>query len=273
MKRIKVLLGNDDYYFGNGLAKLLRTRNFYVITRPDDGNLIYDAIRNELPDVVILEPFLHSESTKYVIEKTLLSRLHKPNFIVVSDDATQFNENDAKEIGADFYMQNPLDIDLLFEKIISLVGGNLNVEQYKLSLGHEILHSSVEIEVLTTNALQRIGVPQHLKGFRYLRFSINSAIEDPSLLDNITKVLYPAVAKMYNTTSQRVERSIRHAIDIAWQRGSYDTMIEYFGEKKDYFSQKPTNREFIATVTDKISLMLKAKDNDINLDSLGKLPV
>ena len=163
-------------------------------------------------------------------------------------------EREAIQAGASYYLLNPFDADELAARILSLatVGGKI-----------EPLHRRAEtsgsstLEMRVTEIIHQIGVPAHIKGYQYLRDSILMAIEDEEIINAVTKRLYPAVAKKHGTTSSRVERAIRHAIEVAWDRGDVDVLNSYFGYTIHNGRGKPTNSEFIAMISDKFRLQLK----------------
>ena len=144
-----------------------------------------------------------------------------------------------------YFMLKPFEISALGERITSLTQGGMTGRN---APGTE------NMEIVVTDVIHQLGVPAHIKGYHYLREAILSSIEDPELLESVTKLLYPTVAKRFDTTSSRVERAIRHAIEIAWDRGNLDTLNAFFGYTVNTCKGKPTNSEFIALITDKLRL-------------------
>ena len=144
-------------------------------------------------------------------------------------------------------MLKPFDVNSLGDRIISLVQGT----------GVKKETSDQDMEVVVTEVIHQLGVPAHIKGYHYLREAILASLEDKELLESVTKMLYPTVAKKFDTTSSRVERAIRHAIEIAWDRGDLDTLNSFFGYTVNTCKGKPTNSEFIALITDKLRLQYK----------------
>lgn len=168
-----------------------------------------------------------------------------PVFIVTSAYDNEFIERQIMDNGASRFLLKPYDADDLCSAINSALGDRAN------SL-------SDDMEIVVTDIIHQLGVPAHIKGYHYLRTAILYSIEDKNLLDSVTKLLYPTVAGIYETTSSRVERAIRHAIEIAWDRGNVDTLNSFFGYTVDTGKGKPTNSEFIALITDKLRLRYKA---------------
>ena len=158
--------------------------------------------------------------------------------------------------GASYFMLKPFDIKVLGERIKAI----LDIDTDITSEGH-IVHkrqSPANLEIIVTDIIHQIGVPAHIKGYHYLREAIICSVNDKEMLESVTKLLYPAVAKKFSTTPSRVERAIRHAIEIAWDRGDIDTLNGFFGYTINTGKGKPTNSEFIALITDKISLKFRA---------------
>ena len=205
--KIKILIGDDTAQYGVSCASSLRNLGFFVITRPKDGLIIYEAIKNETPDVVIIEAVMPNLDAIELIKKIQDSSYKKPQFIVTSSYENSF------------------------------IDPNL--------------------EIIVTDIIHQIGVPAHIKGYHYLREAIIQSVNDKEMLESVTKLLYPAVAKKFSTTPSRVERAIRHAIEIAWDRGDLDILNSFFGYTVNTGKGKPTNSEFIALITDKICLKYK----------------
>lgn len=168
---------------------------------------------------------------------------HRPLFIITSSYENEFLERQTMEQGASYFMLKPFEISTLGKRILGLAEGNRSAASQEENL-----------EVVVTEMIHQLGVPAHIKGYHYLRAAILASIDDQSLLDSVTKMLYPTVAKKFDTTSSRVERAIRHAIEIAWDRGDLDTINSFFGYTVNNCKGKPTNSEFIALLTDKLRL-------------------
>ena len=163
-------------------------------------------------------------------------------------------ERETLNSGACYYFLKPFDMNILAQRIIRLSGWKNTATP--ILLKNKVLTDS-ELEVMVTEIIHQIGVPAHIKGYQYLRTSIEKCIESPDMLGSVTKILYPTVAKQYSTTASRVERAIRHAIEVAWDRGDVEVLSSFFGYTIDSDRGKPTNSEFIAMISDKIRLLLK----------------
>lgn len=250
--KIKVLVGDEGTEFAVACQASLREQGFYVISRPRDGQVILEAIRNEAPDVVLIDYALPSIDAIELIKKVNGSGYKKPAFIVSSVYSSSFIERGVMEAGASLFMIRPFDIEILGDRIRSLLGfGEASYDNTQTG--------SAGLDVIVTDIIHKIGVPAHIKGYHYLREAIIQSVNDSQMLESITKILYPTVAKCFDTTPSRVERAIRHAIEIAWDRGDIDTLNSYFGYTINTGKGKPTNSEFIALITDKIKLSGKAR--------------
>lgn len=251
-QKIKVLIGDDSAEFGVKLASSLRGAGFYVLARPKDGAKLYEAILSERPDVVVLDAVMPNLDAPELLKRLDAKSPDSVNAIVVSSFDNPLVERMAAQAGAKYFMRKPFEPQSLAEKINAVMGlcdGSAEEDEEKLKLG---------LEITVTDVIHKIGVPAHIKGYHYLREAIILAILDSETLESVTKVLYPTVAKKFKTTASRVERAIRHAIEIAWDRGDIDTLNSYFGYTIDAGKGKPTNSEFIALIADKINLKRKA---------------
>lgn len=243
--KIRVLIGDDSAENGVSVANKLRERGMYAYTRRKDCNVILDSIKNDPPDVVVIDITLQNGDVLAIMKKVKELGVKFPVFVVTSSYDNEFIERQVMENGASKFLLKPYDADDLCSAINSALGDRAN------SL-------SDDMEVVVTDIIHQLGVPAHIKGYYYLRTAILYSIEDKTLLDSVTKLLYPTVAGIYDTTSSRVERAIRHAIEIAWDRGNVDTLNSFFGYTVDTGKGKPTNSEFIALITDKLRLRYKA---------------
>ncbi|MBE6837206.1 MAG: sporulation transcription factor Spo0A [Ruminococcus sp.] len=252
--KIKILIGDDSVEFGVCYASALREKDFYVITRSKDGRVLFDAIRNEQPDVVICDAVLPNLDAIELLKRINASDMKKPLMIITSNYDNPFVEKAVMANGAAYFLLRPFDIDVLAERIkelmgVSVVSGN--------SSNNYTNNNAFNLEIVVTDMIHQIGVPAHIKGYHYLREAIILSIFDYEMLESVTKQLYPAVAKKFQTTASRVERAIRHGIETAWDRGNVNTINSIFGCTIDINKGKPTNSEFIAMVTDKIRLNYK----------------
>ncbi|MBE6851719.1 MAG: sporulation transcription factor Spo0A [Ruminococcus sp.] len=243
----KILIGDDSADYGITTASALRGYGLYAITRRKDGNVLLNTILDEKPDVVIIDSTMPHMDAIELIKRTKAEAPVFPAFIVTSGYDNPFVEHQIMELGAAYFMLKPFDISTLAERILSLVS-------------HEQSNAAnpQDLEIIVTDVIHQLGVPAHIKGYHYLRAAILASIDNAELLESVTKLLYPTVAMKFNTTSSRVERAIRHAIEIAWDRGDLDILNSFFGYTVNTCKGKPTNSEFIALITDKLRLQQKS---------------
>ncbi len=253
-KQIKILLVDNSEHFGVPCAKIMRENGVDVEIVEKDGKKAVDAICALHPDVVMLDFFLPHMDAITVIKNTYTKSLaHVPQFMVMSGFDNPNLEREAILGGADYFIIKPFDAAQMAMRIRTLCG---KVKQSdKAETVSDTRDASLEMRV--TEIIHQIGVPAHIKGYQYLRDAILMAIEDDDIINAVTKRLYPAVAKKHATTSSRVERAIRHAIEVAWDRGDVDVLNAYFGYTIHTGRGKPTNSEFIAMIADKFRLQLK----------------
>lgn len=248
VNKIKVLIGDDSVEYGITCASTLRNMGMYAVTRPKDGGVLFETIKNDSPDVVIVDAILPHMDAIELIKKVQALGGKKPEFIVTSSYDNPFIERQVMQNGAAYFMLKPFDINSLGDRINALIDGTAT------DAGE---NSAEDMEVVVTEVIHQLGVPAHIKGYHYLREAILASLDDSELLESVTKMLYPTVAKKFDTTSSRVERAIRHAIEIAWDRGNLDTLNSFFGYTVNTCKGKPTNSEFIALITDKLRLQYK----------------
>ena len=254
-KKLRVLLMDDSHEFGHPCANMLRTHGMEVVSREKDGSAIINEIKRCKPDVVIMDVFMpHLDALGVLTQLKNAGLKQKPVCMVISESDNRTLESKLLKSGADYYFMRPVDPELIAERIYQFTG--LPPEPGR-TREQGAMYSDNELEVMITEVIHLLGVPAHIKGYHYLRTAILLAIQDASYVGAVTKQLYPAVAKLHATTSSRVERAIRHAIEVAWDRGDVDTLQGYFGYTVHNFRGKPTNSEFIALVADKLRLRIK----------------
>lgn len=250
--KCKVLIGDDTLNFGMICSEILEKRNFQVILRPRDGIEVYEAIKTQSPDIVIMDSNMPHIDAYGVLKSFHKNSSNIPYFVVTSNYESAYQEKELLENGASYFMLKPFDYNLLCDRVSSLAKQIVTQPVQKSFVAEDI-------EVLVTQVIHQIGVPAHIKGYHYLREAIILSIEDSEMINSVTKVLYPTVAKKFKTTSSRVERAIRHGIEVAWDRGDVDVLNSYFGYTVHTGRGKPTNSEFIAMIADRLSLQLKKK--------------
>ncbi len=251
----KIIIADNSDGFGKPLCRLLCERGKHAETTLKDGRILLDAMVQQQPDVVVLDMFLPHLDALGILNALPTAGLKKRPCVLVlfSFDSPEL-EREVLAAGADYFFLQPFDLGEMATRIEAFCGdGDVAVRRVTASTGKP---STLEMQV--TEMLHQIGVPAHIKGYQYLRDGILMAIDDEEVINSITKRLYPAVAKRFKTTSSRVERAIRHAIEVAWDRGDVDVLDHYFGYTVHTERGKPTNSEFIAMIADNFRLQLRA---------------
>jgi two-component system response regulator (stage 0 sporulation protein A) len=198
-----------------------------------------------------MDVFMNGTDAIEVMDYIRDSLSEKPLVILFSAIASSDFEEQMISAGADYYFVKPANPMTVAKRVDRMIDWKLRKRQVQLQ------STSDDIEIIISDIMRQIGVPAHIKGYQYLRTSIMYCIDDPTMLESVTKILYPSVAKKYNTTASRVERAIRHAIEVAWDRGDVEVLSSYFGYTIQAQRGKPTNSEFIAMISDKLKLLLK----------------
>lgn len=256
-RKIKTLISDDTQEFFGVCAESLKGCGAELIAVPRDGIKLLEEISKSAPEVIIMDAFMPNLDGEGVLKA--LDKLDvdsRPGIIVVSSFSSRKLENDMLAAGADCFMAKPLDYGKLAMKIHELSRTQNRAATVRKSKTAYISEDNLEITI--TEIIHQIGVPAHIKGYHYLRFAIMTAVENPDIINAVTKQLYPTVAKKFETTSSRVERAIRHAIEVAWDRGDVDVLNSYFGYTIHNSRGKPTNSEFIAMISDKLRIGMKS---------------
>lgn len=255
--KLKVLIADDSGDFGQNCAKVLKNYGMEVVLCEKDGQKLITAVNKERADIVIADVFMPNIDILGVLKNIQeKAKSERPMVMVMSNFDNQRLEKETLEAGASYYFLKPIDLNTMAERIIKLSGWKN--DNAPLILNKSAVTTDVQLELLITEIIHQVGVPAHIKGYHYLRDAILMSVKDTSMINSVTKILYPTVAKKHQTTSSRVERAIRHAIEVAWDRGDLDTLDSYFGYTVQNTRGKPTNSEFIAMISDKIRLDLKA---------------
>jgi len=254
-KKLKIVIADDSSDLVQNCAKTFSAYGMTVTLCPKDGNRILKTVKEVKPDVILADVFMPNLDLLGVLN-TLKEQETKTRPLVMA--MTSFdNERLEKELfdaGIDYYFLKPFDVTTTAERIIQLAGREN--EKTPLIIKNNVV-TDPELEMLITEILHEIGVPAHIKGYHYLREAIILSIKNSEIVNSVTKLLYPTVAKNHGTTASRVERAIRHAIEVAWDRGDIDVLNSYFGYTIQNERGKPTNSEFIAMISDKLRLKLK----------------
>ena len=246
-----VIIADNSEEFCSSLASALTNqKGFQVLGSANDGEQAINMVRDRKPQVLVLDLMLAKKDGLAVL-KAIASMEHKPVTLATSRFVTDYVASAAANLGVRYLMVKPCDMSALVERLEEIRGGNNQQKSFPQR------QSSNNIESMVTSIIHEIGVPAHIKGYQYLREAIIIAVNDMDVINAITKVLYPQVAKAFQTTPSRVERAIRHAIEVAWDRGDLDTLQRFFGYTVSNTKGKPTNSEFIALIADKLQLQLK----------------
>ena len=246
-----IIADNSEEFCSSLTAALHQTDRFRVLKTASDGEQAIQLVTEHKPDILVLDLMLAKKDGISVL-KAISGLEKKPTVLATSGFITEYVASAAANLGVRYLMLKPCDMSALVERLEEVRGG----ENLRTPASRHTNQQS--IETLVTNIIHEIGVPAHIKGYQYLREAIIIAVEDMDVINAITKILYPQVAKTFQTTPSRVERAIRHAIEVAWDRGDLDTLQRFFGYTVSNTKGKPTNSEFIALIADKLQLQLKS---------------
>ena len=248
-----VFIADSAEEFCAGLTGALqRAGGFQILGTANDGEAAIRAILDKKPDVLVLDLMLRKQDGISVL-KAIAGMERRPLTLATSGFITEYVSAAAAGLGVRYLMLKPCDMTVLVERLTEIRGG----ENRRMPIRR---CDKTSIETMVTGIIHEIGVPAHIKGYQYLREAIIIAVNDMDVINAITKVLYPQVAKTFQTTPSRVERAIRHAIEVAWDRGDLDTLQRFFGYTVSNTKGKPTNSEFIALIADRLQLQLKGAD-------------
>ncbi|MGN0160404.1 MAG: sporulation transcription factor Spo0A [Lachnospiraceae bacterium] len=265
MEKINIVAADDN----EGILELIDTlvsneEDMQIVGKASNGVDAVKIIKEKKPDVVLLDVIMPKLDGLGVLEELSndSNMPSQPNYIMLSAVGKDNITENAFNLGAEYYMVKPFDVNFLLKKIRecrrSLPGssGAKRSQNFNNEGGiperKEISDQSLELEI--TGIIHEIGVPAHIKGYQYIRDAILMSIRDREMINSITKILYPTISKKYQTTPSRVERAIRHSIEVAWNRGNPDIIEDYFGYTVSDGRGKPTNSEFIALIADKLRL-------------------
>ncbi|MBQ8659876.1 MAG: sporulation transcription factor Spo0A [Bacilli bacterium] len=244
--KIKVLVVDDNEVSVSLMKNYFNNSEVTIMDVALNGLEAVNLLSDNNYDVILLDLIMPVRDGFYVLDYLKDNKINIPVIVVSS-----YNESDTirkvSEYGVKYYALKPFNLDDIKARIIDLYNNKVNNDSII-----ELSNKSLQIEV--TNILHSLGIPSHIKGYQYIRSGILMVYENPSFIGSITKELYPGISNKFNTSIQRVERAIRHAIEIAWLRGDIDLMEEIFGHSVDIDRAKPTNSEFIVTIADKLRL-------------------
>ncbi|MDR3589979.1 MAG: sporulation transcription factor Spo0A [Negativicutes bacterium] len=254
---IKVAMADDSKEFSFILQEHLSQQNdIELVGVAYNGEQILDIISEKEPDVVMLDIIMPQLDGIGVLERINLSQSRRPKIIALTALGQESLVQRVIELGADYYLLKPFNLDSLTMRIRELAG----TPERKVIPQNTVTRQTIEsrpVDAEVTDVIREIGVPAHIKGYQYLREAITMLVENSSFLGAVTKELYPTVAKKYATTPSRVERAIRHSIEVAWNRGNIDLINQLFGCNVNMDKGKPTNSEFMAMIADKLRLQMR----------------
>ncbi|OGX68304.1 MAG: sporulation transcription factor Spo0A [Paenibacillus sp. RIFOXYA1_FULL_44_5] len=259
MQKIRVMLADDNREFTNLLQEYISEQKDMTISGVAyNGNEVLHLLeQGDIPDVLILDIIMPHLDGLGVLEKIRVMNLSpQPKIIMLTAFGQENITQKAVQLGASYYILKPFDMEVLTNRVRQLVTNSTEVTSTSHSSAKSNIHlgKGKNLDANITSIIHEIGVPAHIKGYQYLRDSIIMVYNNIEILGAITKTLYPAVADKYKTTPSRVERAIRHAIEVAWTRGNIDSISHLFGYTVNISKSKPTNSEFIAMVADKLRI-------------------
>ncbi len=269
-EKTRVLIADDNQDFSRTLSSYINNQDdMEVISIAKDGNEAVEMIAKNNPDIVLLDVIMPHLDGLGVLEKVNeMETSKKPVCIMLSAVGQDKITQKAISLGAEYYVVKPFDIELLIKRIKEIKYHQPNqtsnyfitreIKPQYIELSIDESKKEENLEALVTNIIHEVGVPAHIKGYQYLREAIMMVVNDIDVINQITKSLYPKIAAKYNTTPSRVERAIRHAIEVAWGRGQQEAVESIFGYTISASKGKPTNSEFIAMIADKLRLELKS---------------
>ena len=247
LNKTKILIVDDSLDTINIIkSKIQEDEKFEVVGTAQNVRDAFNLIKENRPDFVITEIVLKGEDGFELIERCN-QEFSKVKFFVLSSLSQESFVEKAMHLGAVYYMAKPFNADILIKRLNEVVDGFDNKSVHKKVV-------SKELDEKITNIFITVGIPAHIKGYQFLREAIKMAISEPEIINSITKKLYPNIAQKFDTSSSKVERAIRHAIEVAWNRGKIENINSLFGVKVYSDNEKPTNGEFIALVADKMLL-------------------
>lgn len=261
--RIRVAIADDNVEFSEIVRDYLNEQeDIEVIGVANDGEKAVELFKSAKPDIALLDIIMPKLDGIGVLEKVnTSSECTNTDFIVLSAIGQDAIVQKTMTLGAQYYMIKPFDLELLAQRIREISNKTINSMAYASVNQPKIPYAIRKVDSLETsitNIIHDVGVPAHIKGYQYIREAITLAVNDIDVINSVTKQLYPTLAKKFKTTPSRVERAIRHAIEVAWTRGSLETNNEMFGNTISASRGKPTNSEFIAMIADRLRLEMKS---------------
>jgi len=251
MDRIRVMLADDN-------LNILRLLTDYLARKPDievvaavsDGVEIPDSVRQHAPDILVMDIIMPRRDGFMTLEALNgMEPSLRPRVIVLTGLARDDFIMRAIQLGASYYMVKPFDMNLLYERIVEIARDQ---PQSVVAAAHEGPEETLDEQI--TNLFLTLGIPAHIKGYQYLREAVHMVLENHDVINRITKELYPGIARKFDTSASKVERAMRHAIEVAWSRGRLEAVNQMYGYRVFAREDKPTNGEFIAMISDKLAV-------------------
>jgi two-component system response regulator (stage 0 sporulation protein A) len=257
--RQKVIIVDDNPTYRNILKEMLENeKDMEFAGFAGDGVTAVELVREVMPDILLMEIMLPKMDGLGVLRRLReIMPESVPTVIFLSHFINDHTASEAARLGAGYLMAKPFAPEVLIEHMRQFKASHVSV---KARSRYQIPLSANNLEAEITSTIHEIGVPAHIKGYQYLREAIMMTVKDMDVINAVTKVLYPSVAKKFNTTSSRVERAIRHAIEVAWDRGNVEVLQSVFGYTVSNVKGKPTNSEFIAMLADRLRLIYRAAE-------------
>lgn len=257
-EQIKVAIADDNREFSDLMQEYLgQQSDIEVVGVGYNGEQILTIIEEKKPDIVILDIIMPHLDGIGVLERLNAVGGQRPRIIMLTAFGQESITQRVVELGADYYVLKPFNMEVLLSRIRQMAGSVITQQRPAATIASSIKIRPLDVEV--TNIIREIGIPAHIKGYQYLRDAIMMIINEIELLGAVTKVLYPQIAEKYATTPSRVERAIRHAIEVAWNRGNIEMINRLFGYTIKLEKGKPTNSEFMAMIADKLRMEIQMR--------------
>lgn len=254
MGKIRVMIVDDNADYRNTTSTEIQDDNFEVVATAGDGRECLEILKTTEVDLLLLDivmPVLDGYGVINALRNNEF--MSRPKVFMVSNLMGEGFISKALQNGADYYFIKPVDIDILKERAVEFLNAKITTQVREVpNISRRAVTHTLEEKI--ANIFISVGIPAHIKGYQFLRDAIKLVVNEPSMINNITKKLYPTIAETFETSSSKVERAIRHAIEVAWSRGKIENINKLFGFKVYSVNDKPTNGEFIALVADKLMI-------------------
>ena len=260
-KQISIILADANEDFRHVCRQsLANDPGITLLAEAGDGESLLQLILEQKPDVVLMDLILPKLDGFGVLKALQDEGAPHPAVIILTAFSNPAVIADAAALGAYYFVSKPCDFPQLLERVRGIRRENAGQGFVQLPASQQKAQPEKRLDTMVTEIIHEIGVPAHIKGYQYIREAIMLTVKDMDLINAVTKALYPMVARCYHTTPSRVERAIRHAIEVAWDRGDIEVLQKYFGYTVSNIKGKPTNSEFVALIADKIRLRLKEQE-------------